>query len=873
MEIGLRAYNKRITELVKYPNNTEQEMPDFTEIFCWDVETTVDEKQLTRFGIFIRKNIKIDLITKMGIFYDRRNITEQELGVIKSYCKKNPLIKLYTVDQFINEIFYPTAYLEHIPVINYNTSFDVSRVSKKFGYAKKRFKNGFRFTLSDKWPAIKIKHISSTESLIEFGSSSYSNFKGFFVDCSTISAIMLGGRPVSLMRASKEYNKKYFKIDVEEHGKDLDEAYIFYCENDVLCTMELFTHLKNEYDRFNVDLPLTKVFSAASIAKSVLAKLGVTPMNLSDVPPELIGKICQTYIGGLCQVGVRKQEVLVDALDFTACYPTANLVLGLENFLKAERIDYFDDTQSVIELLNSINSIDDLKNQEIWGKLIAICEVIPDQDLLPTRARYNSDNFSVGLNFITSSKPIYYCLPSVVLSKLKTGKTPNIKSAIRFVPVGRQKTLKKAIILDTEIRPTDNIFKKLVEERLKSKKAKDGRDKLLKVICNVLSYGIYFEVNKENEASEIQVYSGNESFYDFRRFEREGKFYQPVVAALVTDTTKAFLQIGEIIAQQNNRVVAYEDTDSLYISKTDPSDPISSKIISYFDFINPYDKNLLEHLLKVEEANVNLYAISAKRYCLYKFDEKGNFVIRDDWFSLHGMGHLLSPFGQKIKSWEREVWTDILQLHYNRITLDQFLSRYRNYYAVSQFTISTEALMNRFSILNEGKSDNEIIRPFSFFLIGFSNDKSIKPIATFSKDPQSMPYGEFIDYKSGKKMSGQQFFKTLDAELFDYVNHPESKLEGDIGILKRRHIVVNKISFLGKESDRIEQHLGGLGNVDYNIYNNPKDVEQIISKTWNEVKKCGIPQSQFYALKKQLKEGKRLKLSGKTMMRLRSLNL
>jgi hypothetical protein len=178
--------------------------------------------------------------------------------------------------------------------------------------------------------------------------------------------------------------------------------------------------------------------------------------------------------------------------------------------------------------------------------------------------------------------------------------------------------------------------------------------------------------------------------------------------------------------------------------------------------------------------------------------------------------------------------------------------------------------MNRFKSLNIGKSYTDSIKAFNFFLIGFGNMQKVKPIAPFSKDPQAMPYSKFINYKTGELLEGQQYFKSFSDELLHYLNHPESKLLGDKGILRRRHIIVDRIVYIGKEADKIEESLSGLSKINQNTYNNPKDIEKVLSLTWKEVKTCGIPESQFYALKKQLREGKRLKLSSKTLKKLKS---
>jgi hypothetical protein len=267
-----------------------------------------------------------------------------------------------------------------------------------------------------------------------------------------------------------------------------------------------------------------------------------------------------------------------------------------------------------------------------------------------------------------------------------------------------------------------------------------------------------------------------------------------------------------------------------------------------------------------------LYAISAKRYALFTIDKNSKIEIKetdkDEDYSLHGLGHLLNPFGKKEGHWQKEIWIDMLELEHGLITEQEFLDKYRNFYAISQFTISTTRLMNRFKRLNKKKSYNDSIKPFNFMLIGFSNDKNIKPIAPFSSDPQSMPHGEFIDYKTGRLMNGQHYFKNLADELSDYRDHPEAKLEGTVGLLQRRHITVDKIMYIGKEADKIEDNLSGLDNVNYNVYDNPEQIKGFFLKKWKEVKSSGISRRQFYDRKKQIKAGKIPKLSGKVLRKI-----
>lgn len=301
----------------------------------------------------------------------------------------------------------------------------------------------------------------------------------------------------------------------------------------------------------------------------------------------------------------------------------------------------------------------------------------------------------------------------------------------------------------------------------------------------------------------------------------------------------------------------------------------ADEIIKWFDCLCPYDN--VDHLLKKEEENIWFYGISAKRYVLYDIDEKGNFIIKDkegeENFSLHALGHLLNPFGQQVGSWHKTVWLDILSLHYGKITIDDFLNKYRNYYAISKFVVSTYTLMKRFEALNEGKDYDSQIKPFNFFLTAYSTFKEVKPIGSFSKNPQAMPYSKFINYKTGQIMEGQQYFMPLADELYNYIKHPESKMDGTVGLLHTKHVTVTKTTYLGKEANRIEETRTGLSISPHTVYDNPKQVKTVLSYKWNDVKGCGISKSQFYLLKKQLKQGKRLKLNSKTLRKLNSLRL
>lgn len=67
-----------------------------------------------------------------------------------------------------------------------------------------------------------------------------------------------------------------------------------------------------------------------------------------------------------------------------------------------------------------------------------------------------------------------------------------------------------------------------------------------------------------------------------------------------------------------------------------------------------------------------------------------------------------------------------------------------------------------------------------------------------------------------EKLRGKQYWKPFWQIFTKYLNHPESKMEGDVGILERKHVNVTGIIHIGKESDELEESgLLGVGSGSY----------------------------------------------------------
>ena len=787
---------------------------DYDTVFVFDTETTVDEYQNLKFGSFVVSNK--GAITSMGLFYNPESLNGRELNEIISYCKNNSLIKLYTLDEFI-DIFYKNTYENKIPCVGFNLPFDISRLAYGFGYARGSMKGGFVFKLSDerKNPPIIIKHNDSSQSFIRFQSTSYDGFQGTFVDLKTLAVTLTDDKHITLEKAAEMFNEKHKKLHTEEHGK-VTRDYIEYNIEDTLTTAELYWKLKAGLEAYGILIPLNKIYSSASIGKAWLDQIGIRPfMELNpSFPKDILGYLMSAYYGGRAEVKIRKMPVKVTVLDFLSMYPTMFNITDLYEFLIAKRVDAVDDTQNVRELIEKIK-LEDLQDPDILKSLNVIVEILPEGDILPIRTKYSDteESLNVGINYVTSKKTMWYSLPDVVASKILSGKIPKILKAIRFVPKGSQR-LNKVNTLGIDIDPNkENIFKILIEKRQELKANRDYRQKPIKILANASSYGIYIEMNPKElkEDIKINVYSDKQFSINKGIIEEIGTYFNPIISVMITGYARLMLAITEVLLKQIGNVHAFCDTDSMAVPKECVKD-----IQDFFQPLNPY--NFDKPLFKEEKEDVWFYGISAKRYVLYT-KEGDKITIKDGderAYSLHGLGHLLNPFGKGV-NWQKQIWEDILKLHYGIINEGGFIQKYSNFYTISKLSVSSKDIMRRFKSFNKGRTYDKQIKPFNFFLIGIGNDKDIKPITPFSREPQEAVHKPFIDYKSGKILQGIKYWKRLGDVLVSYINHKESKMDGSIGILERRHLNVSDFVYIGKEVSNLER-TGTLDKPSYAEY-------------------------------------------------------
>jgi hypothetical protein len=233
-------------------------------------------------------------------------------------------------------------------------------------------------------------------------------------------------------------------------------------------------------------------------------------------------------------------------------------------------------------------------------------------------------------------------------------------------------------------------------------------------------------------------------------------------------------------------------------------------------------------------------------------DEHGNPVLlrekannKDDRWSEHGLGHLLNPIDPESddRDWIAQIWLSLVR---KETALWGTFPEFQNRPAVGRTTISSPAVMRPLTQLNEGKRYPDQVKPFNFLtschVKEFGHPVGTDPehfhlIAPYETDSTKWTKMDWIDQYSGKRYRVTTVghhgdrrtarVKTYEDVLRDYEFHPESKCadasgeacgKQTIGLLKRRHVQVDYVKYIGKESNSLEDVDAGLVHSAQNVY-------------------------------------------------------
>jgi hypothetical protein len=881
LAISIRAFVpppniKKFTRQVRKLRRTQSE---WTLVF--DTETKTNAAQPMRFGVYQLYNG--DKLNEVGIFFHAETLRSAELSLLQAYASIHGL-KLMTRAQFVDNVLYGIAYELRAAIVGFNLPFDLSRLAVRHGPARgKAMRGGFTFQLtSNPWkPRVQIKHLSARAAFIQF-TKPYRRFdtrgmrkkgltvpprRGAFIDVKTIAAAMTS-RSFTLGGLADFQETKHRKHSTDEHGGPLTEAYIDYAVEDVLVTWECYRKLFDKFETFGLKQSrLSQILSEASLGKACLREMGVRPWRelQPNFPNWLTGVIMSTYYGGRSEVHLRRVISQVLYCDFLSMYPSVCTLMSLWRFVTAKGMRWRESTKEISRFLQRV-SLDDLQNPKTWSRLATIVQVVPDDDIFPVRAKYCDERqATIGLNYLTGRKPLWFTLADCIAAKLLTGKCVKVRRAISFEPLGPQDDLKPIAIMGNasySVDPRcDDFYRHIIDLR-NSVKAKletamgsdahklDSEQHTLKILANATSYGIFVELNVEelDEREQRMCYgpSGKPFPITIIKGEELGRYFHPLLATLITGAARLMLAISETLSMRSGLDWALCDTDSMALAK--PPSMTHDKFIgraksvcNWFTPLNPYKQKW--PLFKIEDINYGIedgkitkvltplycLAVSAKRYALFDIDADGRPVIRKA--SAHGLGHLRAPYPESdapksipapsmplekigIERWQYDLWYQIivaaLDRHPDQVDLDYHPSL--NQPAASRYGATTPKLLRWFKTYNQNRSYYDQVKPFNFLLAfqaspSLLDDNRGKPIAPYNTDINRAAQDCF-DRETGKPIS-KKSLKTYREALAQYHLSPESKfLNGDYldqGPTIRRHVEATAIHHIGKEANRWEE--------------------------------------------------------------------
>jgi hypothetical protein len=517
-----------------------------------------------------------------------------------------------------------------------------------------------------------------------------------------------------------------------DHNGRVTRQLLDYALNDALVTAELYIAQVEEHRRHPIAKAPNQIYSEATIGKAYLDAMGlrlpelvVDPgldLSSSKVPVSgplkeaaptrdpratVLGYTTTTYFGGRTECRIRRIITPVTYTDFASMFPSCNSLMGLWDYLTAERIRVVDATKEVRQFVETVQP-EDVFDLSTWRRLPAIVEVLPDGDVLPARSRFGDElhsTYGIGVNPLTSGRPLWYTLADCVAAKLRTGRAPRVQRALRFVPEGRQRLTPVKLRGQVPIDPTtDDFFRAAIVERRKVKQGfppydvlsegdRDWLQQFTKILVNATAYGIYMQMDRQDgTTARVQAHGLTTIEREIDGPEKLGPYCFPPLATLITSAARLMLELAASEVRQRGGQYALMDTDSLAIVATETGGLIPCRggperlpdgteairalslteveqVRDRFRTLNPYGDG--ETILELEDENyapctcgkkhksakgctgerrqLYAYSVASKRYALFNVDdgvevqgeEAPGVTVRK--YSEHGLGAYEAP--------------------------------------------------------------------------------------------------------------------------------------------------------------------------------------------------------------------------------------
>lgn len=624
LPVAVRAWTQPHADAADRPPRRvprRKRRPHIAHALIFDTETTIDQTQALKFGVFGYARIDDTTVTTVttvaeGLLHAdelpaadvqrlagyarsrKANVDLTYLGVEPNW-ELQVLSRGNFVKQWIWHVGYPHGTRrDPAMLVMFNAPFDLSRLAVDTGDARADMFGGFSLVLwTDEqgkpaaWrPRVAIKNLDSKRAIKKFRrlERGQHDFAGHFLDLRTL-VFALTGDSHTLDSACAAFGVP--GKDTQPALGQISDETIDYCRQDVAATTGLLQAALQEYAKHPIDLQPTVAYSPASIAKSYLQAMGIQPRLAAqpDFPPEVLGYAMSAFYGGRAEIHLRHLPVPIALVDFTSMYPTVDTLMNIWALVTASRVDVVDVTDEVNELLAS-TTVDDWFTPQAWKQLVTIVEIDPDGDVVPVRAGYRDRDWSIGVNALHADESFWFTLPDLVASTLLSGRPPRVRRALRFVAAEPQTGLQPVKLRgEVSIDPnTEDFFQRVVEARQQLRQETPGHKyetcscescrtgRFLKVLANSGSYGIYAEMIRHEQPDKVTVHPPDGEAFDtyVRAPETPGAYCFPPIAACITGAARLMLALLERSVTDAGGSWVFCDTDSMAIVATQHGDDL-----------------------------------------------------------------------------------------------------------------------------------------------------------------------------------------------------------------------------------------------------------------------------------------------------------
>lgn len=144
----------------------------------------------------------------------------------------------------------------------------------------------------------------------------------------------------------------------------------------------------------------------------------------------------------------------------------------------------------------------------------------------------------------------------------------------------------------------------------------------------------------------------------------------------------------------------------------------------------------------------------------------------------------------------------------------------------------------------------------------------------FTNNIKGIEYKDFIDYRTGISskelpLPSWEYWKTLEDVLRNYVRHDDGKFDYINGIAKRKHITVNSINYIGKETPFLDEveilGIQGVKDFDISYFNLDNFKTWVMGLFSEDVKDNNINREALYRIQQKIKHKEKINFKTKTV--------